>query len=421
MKTVVLGAGVIGVTTAYYLAREGHQVVVVEREPEPAAETSRANAGLISPGHSFTWNSPRAPGQLWQSLWSRETAYRMHFSLDPRFWTWGLKFLSQCTPARSRYYTLVKYRLNVFSQARIEEIAAAEGLRYDQQKRGLLVLFRSPKAFEEGIGNMKLIQEAGHKVEFVDGRRAVEIEPALKAIEGQIVGAVYCPTDGSGDCRKFTLALTEVCRKLGVEFRFGTTIQRIESRGGRVTGVATDQGTVSGDAYVLAAGSYSPLLARPLGLDIPVYPVKGFSLTLPFTDPSLAPQIGGVDEGFLVAYCGMGDRLRLTGTADFSGYDKSHKPEDFAIMMQVARGMFPRGVDFSNPTYWACLRPMTPDGPPIIGPTPIGNLWLNTGQGHMGWTMSAGSSRILADLMAGRASSHPTESLTFERYGRRSL
>ncbi len=420
MKAVVLGAGVIGVTTAYYLARDGHQVTVVERQPEAAGETSHANAGLITPGHSFTWNSPRAPQQLWQSLWRGDTAYRMHFSLDPRFWIWGLKFLRECTRERSTYCTLVKYRLNVFSQARIEEIAAAEGIEFHQRKNGVIVFYRSPEQFAEGIGSMKLMQQAGHAVEFIDAARAVEIEPALRPIEGQIAGAVYCPTDASGDCRLFTLGLTEVCRRLGVEFRFSTGIERLESRGGRVTAVATDKGKISGDAYVLAAGSYSPLLARALGLDIPVYPVKGFSLTLPFTDPSVAPRIGGVDDGSLVAYCGMGDRLRLTASADFSGYDNSHRPEDFATMLTVAREMFPRGVDFSRPFYWACLRPMTPDGPPIIGPSPVPNLWLNTGQGHMGWTMSAGSSRILADLMAGRAPAHSTESLTFERYSRKS-
>jgi D-amino-acid dehydrogenase len=420
MKAVVLGAGVIGITTAYYLAREGFQVVVLDRQAEAAAETSHANAGLITPGHSFTWNSPRAPRQLWRSLWRDDTAYRMHFSRDPRFWSWGLKFLRECAPARSRYSTLVKYRLNRFSQARIEEIAQAEALEFHFRKTGILVFYRGKAEFDEGIGSMRMMQEAGHEIEFVDAKRAVEIEPALRPIEGEIAGAVYCPTDASGDCRRFTLGLTQICRRLGVEFRFGATIRRLESAGGRVTGVATDSGPVSGDAYVLALGSYSPLIASALGLDIPVYPVKGFSLTLPFSDPSLSPQVGGVDDGSLVAYCGMGDRLRLTATADFSGYDRSHRPGDFAVMLKVAREMFPRGVDFANPFYWACLRPMTPDGPPIIGASPVPNLWLNTGHGHMGWTMSAGSSRILADLMAGRAASHPSEALAFERYSRKS-
>ncbi|HLI10393.1 MAG TPA: D-amino acid dehydrogenase [Alphaproteobacteria bacterium] len=416
MKTIVLGAGVVGVTTAYYLAKAGHQVVVIDRQSAAAAETSYANAGLIAPGHSFTWNSPRAPKLLLQSIWRKDLAYRMHFSLDPRFWIWGLKFLRACTAGSARANTLIKLRLCRYSQAKIEEIAAAEGLSYHQYKKGLLYFYRDPEHFQQGIRNMTLMQEQGQTIEIVDARRCVEIEPALKPIESKLAGAIYCPNDGSGDCNLFTLQLAERCRRLGVEFRFETPILGLEARGGRIAAVRTEKGPVAGDAYVLSLGSFSPIVARSAGLDLPVYPVKGFSLTLPI-DPALAPTVGGVDEGSLVAYCGMGDRLRMTATADFSGYDNSHRPEDFATMMAVARELFPKGVDFSKPRYWSCLRPMTPDGPPIIGASPIANLWLNTGQGHMGWTMSCGSSRVLADLMLGRQPEIATAGLDFARYG----
>jgi D-amino-acid dehydrogenase len=415
MRTIVMGAGVVGVTTAYYLAKAGHQVVVLDRQGEAAAETSFANAGLIAPGHSFTWNSPRAPKLLWQSIWRRDLAYRMHFSLDPRFWLWGLKFLKACSAESARANTLVKLRLCRYSQAKLEEITAEEGLSYHQFKKGLLYFYRDPAHFEQGVRNMTLMKDHGHTVEIIDAKRCVEIEPALKPIADKLAGAVYCPTDGSGDCRQFTLQLTEVCKRLGVEFQLGTQIHGLEQKGGRIAAVSTGRGPVEGDAYVLSLGSYSPIVARSVGIDLPVYPVKGFSLTLPI-DPALSPKVGGVDEGSLVAYCGMGDRLRMTATADFSGYDTGHRPEDFATMLAVARELFPRGVDFSKPRYWSCLRPMTPDGPPIIGRSPIDNLWLNTGQGHMGWTMSAGSSRIFADLLLGRMSEHPAEPFALARY-----
>ena len=415
MKAIVMGAGVVGVTTAYYLAKAGHRVVVLDRRDEPAGETSFANAGLIAPGHSFTWNSPRAPKLLWRSIWRKDLAYRMHFSLDPRFWTWGLKFLRACSAETARTNTLIKLKLCRYSQAKLEEITAAEGLKYHHYKKGLLYFYRDPAHFAQGVQNMTLLKDHGHPVEIIDAKRCVEIEPALEPIASKLAGAVYCPTDGSGDCRLFTLQLTEVCKRLGVEFQFGTQIDGLEAKGDRMTAVSTERGPVSGDVYVLSLGSYSSIVARSVGIDLPIYPVKGFSLTLPI-DPATAPTVGGVDEGSLVAYCGMGDSLRMTATADFSGYDDSHKPEDFATMLAVARELFPRGVDFSRPRYWACLRPMTPDGPPIIGRAPVEDLWLNTGQGHMGWTMSAGSSRIFVDLLLGRAGEHPAEPFGFERF-----
>ena len=415
MKAIVMGAGVVGVTTAYYLAKAGYEVVVLDRRDESAGETSFANAGLIAPGHSFTWNSPRAPKLLWQSIWRKDLAYRIHFSLDPRFWTWGLKFLRACSPETARTNTLVKLKLCRYSQAMLEEIAAAEGLEYRQYKKGLLYFYRDPAHFAQGVQNMTLLKDHGHPVEIIDAKRCVEIEPALKPIASKLAGAVYCPTDGSGDCRLFTLQLADVCKRRGVEFRLGTQIDGLQAKDGRISAVSTGRGPVSGDIYVLSLGSYSPIVARSVNVDLPIYPVKGFSLTLPI-DPATAPTVGGVDEGSLVAYCGMGDRLRMTATADFSGYDDSHRPEDFATMLAVARELFPTGVDFSQPRYWACLRPMTPDGPPIIGRTPLENLWLNTGQGHMGWTMSAGSSRIFVDMLLDRAPALPAEPFALERY-----
>ena len=416
MKAIVLGAGVVGVTTAYYLAKAGHEVTVLDRQKEAAGETSYANAGLIAPGHSFTWNSPRAPKLLLQSIFRRDLAYRMHFSLDRHFWSWGLKFLASCTAERARANTLIKLALCRYSQSKLEEIGAAEGLDYHHYKKGLLFFYRDPEHFAQGVRNMTLMKEHGQAVEIIDAKRCIEIEPALKPIAGKLAGAVYCPGDGSGDCQAFTVQLADVCKRLGVSFRFGCEVRGLETSGGRLDAVSTTRGSLAADAYVLTLGSYSSLIARSAGLELPVYPVKGFSLTLPI-EPRLSPTVGGVDEGALVAYCGMGERLRMTATADFSGYDNSHKPADFDSMLTVARELFPKGVDFSKPSYWSCLRPMTPDGPPIIGPSPLERLWYNTGHGHMGWTMSAGSSRILLDLMEGRASEHPADGLGIERFG----
>ena len=399
---VVLGAGLLGVTTAHYLAREGHQVTVIDRQKEPARETSYANAGLLTPGHVYAWASPRAPMILLKSLWRTDTALRWRLKLDPGMWAWGLKFLANCTAARNRQNTVIKVRLCSYSLTETAAVTAETGITWDRSQSGALYLYRDPDHFRAGRANFKLLADEGVEARTLERAELAAFEPALAAVKDRFAGAIHTPHDESGDARKFTLALAESCRQRGVVFKLGATITRIARSGDRVTGIETDQGRVEGDAYVLALGSYSPLLTRPLGFTLPIYPVKGYSVTLPIADAEAAPVHFGVDEANLVAFARLGDRLRLTATADFAGYDTSFEARDFVHMLKVARELFPRAAAFDRPEYWACLRPMTPDGPPIMGPSPLTNLWLNTGHGHIGWTMACGSSRIVVDRMLGR-------------------
>ena len=402
MHVVVLGAGLIGVTTAHYLAREGHQVTVIDRQKEPARETSFANAGLLTPGHAYAWASPRAPMILLKSLWRSDTALRWRLKFDPGMWAWGLKFLANCTAERNRANTVIKVRLCSYSLAQTAEVTAETGITWDRSRSGALYLYRDPDHFRAGRANFKLLADEGVEAKALEAEELATFEPALAHMKGRFAGAIHTPHDESGDARKFTVALAESCKKRGVVFKLGAAVTRIERKDDRITGVDTDHGRIQGDAYVLALGSYSPLLRRSIGLKMPIYPVKGYSVTLPIADAETAPAHFGVDEANLVAFARLGDRLRLTATADFAGYDTSFVPSDFAHMLKVAHELFPRAAAFDRPEYWACLRPMTPDGPPIMGPSGIANLWLNTGHGHIGWTMACGSSRIVVDRMMGR-------------------
>jgi len=399
MKVAVMGGGVIGVTTAWYLAQAGHEVTVIERRDGVARETSFANAGLIAPGHAYAWASPRAPMILLKSLFREDTALRFHLRADPRMWAWSLRFLANCTAARNRANTIVKVKLCNYSRAALIALRQETGIAYDEIARGALYLYRDPEHLRTGLANMGVLNDHGLGLRAIDPDGIAAMEPALAHAKGRLAGGIYAPNDESGDAYVFTEKLADLCRKRGVSFQFSTTIARIDPDGDRIAGVVTDRGRIVADGYVLALGSYSPLVARGLRLKLPVYPVKGYSVTVPTDGFEGAPTIGGVDEGNLVAYARMGARLRLTATADFAGYDTDYETKHFAGMLRVARELFPQGGAYDRPTYWACLRPMTPDGPPIIGPSRYGNLWINTGHGHMGWTMACGASRIMADLI----------------------
>jgi D-amino-acid dehydrogenase len=403
MTTVVLGAGVIGVTTAWALAKDGHKVIVVDRRKAAASETSFANAGLVAPGHALTWASPRAPKILLKSLFRNDQALRLRLNADPQMWRWCSKFLMNCTSEKSRRNTARKLRLCVYSQRRLQALADEAGVEYDGVRKGLLYVYRDGASLERGRANTRILAENGQRIEMVDAARIAQLEPAFEASRDKIAGGLYCPDDEQGDSNKFTVALAEKARaELGVEFRFEHSVTGFEASGDKVERVVTDRGAVAGERFVLSLGSWSSRVARPLGLDLPVYPVKGYSATVPVDGANGAPTIGGVDENNLVAWCRMGDRLRLTATAEFTGYDTAHTPADFTGMLAAARDLFPQGGAYDRASYWACLRPMTPEGTPIFGRGRHRNLWLNTGHGHMGWTMACGSARIAADLIAGR-------------------
>ncbi|CAO3429456.1 D-amino acid dehydrogenase [Azospirillum endophyticum] len=411
MKVIVMGGGVVGVTTAYCLLKDGHEVTVVERHDGAADETSFANAGLVAPGHAYTWASPKAPKILLKSLWRNDQALRFRLRLDPALWSWSLKFLGNCRTERVAVNTARKVRLSLYSQDMLHAVVDDTGVAFDGAKGGLLYLYRSPAAFDAGVAKMRILTDNGLPLEVVDRDRAAAIDPALLPTKDRIVGGIYAPSDESGDARLFTRNLADWCAERGVRFLYGTTIRGVETAAGEVTGLVTDKGTLTADAYVLAMGCQSAALAKPLGLSLPIYPIKGYSVTVPVAGRNNTPRIGGVDEENLVAYAPMGDRLRITATADFAGYDKRHSPADFQTMLAAAQDLFPDAADYSRPSYWAGLRPMTPEGTPIFGRGRQRNLFLNTGHGHMGWTMSCGSARITADLIAGRTPAIPLDGM----------
>lgn len=411
MRVLVLGGGVVGITTAYQLQRDGHAVTVLEQQPSVAESASWGNAGMIAPGHSFVWSSPTAPKTLVKSLVLKDQALRFRLSTDPRLYTWSWQFLMQCTAARAKRNTLLKHRLAVHSQAVLDDVVAAEGIAYDRTRAGILYLHRSKAALAAGVEHMKLLESDGQQIRVVDTDTIIASEPALAGSRGEIAGGILCPTDETGNSSRFTKALAEIVRARGGEIATGTTILKLERDGDRITGVMTNRGRRTADLYVLSLGSESPLLARPIGLSLPIYPIKGYSLTIPVTDPERAPKLPLVDEHNLVAITPMGPVVRVTATAEFAGYDRSFKPSDFTFMMKVTRALFPHGLDYDHAHMWAGLRPMTPDNLPVLGRRGISNLWLNTGHGHIGWTMSHGSARILADLIAGRPAPIPLDGI----------
>ncbi len=402
MKVLVMGAGVIGVTTAYRLLKDGHEVTVVEVLGEAADETSFGNAGAIAPGHAYAWSSPRAPMTLLRSLWRNDQALRFRFSVDPKLWSWSLKFLGQCSAQRYRANTRNKHRLCAYSKTALHEAVADTGIEYDRREGGILYLYRSPATFQARVREMKILTDLGEDLRALGLDEVVAADPALGAARDKISGAIHSRSDETGDCRKFTQALATWCEAAGATFKYNTAVREVVAAADRVEKVVTDQGEEVADAYVMALGCASARFSKPLGLNLPIYPVKGYSVTLPITGRNNPPRVNGIDEDNLCAYTRMGDRLRVTATAEFAGYDKSYQPADFTNMLRAVRDLLPDAADFSQPDYWAGLRPMTPDNCPYLGQARHSNLWYNTGHGHIGWTMAAGSARVVADMIAGR-------------------
>jgi D-amino-acid dehydrogenase len=402
MRIAVLGGGIAGITTAYELSCDGHEVVLIDRQDKAAMETSFSNAGMVSPGHAYTWASPRAPKILWQSLFRDDVALRLRFRLDPRMWAWCWRFLKECSAESAAVNTAHKARLCLYSQQRFAEINRRLALSYDRRTLGAIYLYRDKDHFERGVAATRVLTDSGVTLRPVSTEEAIEIEPALASDRANLAGAIYCPTDESGDCHKFANALAGRCAEQGVTFHWRTSVRRLVAEGDRVLRADTDSGPVAADAFVVALGSYSPALTRSLGFDMPIYPVKGYALTVPVHGHNQAPLVPGVDEKYLIAWSRLGDRMRVTATADFAGFDRSHNERDFAHMLATIRRLFPDAGDYEEATRWAGLRPMTPKGTPMLGVSPKRNLFLNTGHGHIGWTMSMGSARIVADIIAGR-------------------
>jgi D-amino-acid dehydrogenase len=416
MKALILGSGVIGTTAAYYLARAGHEVTVVDRQPGPALETSYANAGEVSPGYSAPWAGPGVPVKAIKWMLMHHSPLVIWPMLDVAMWRWGAMMLRNCTEARYRINKGRMVRLAEYSRDCMIALRAETGIAYDERAKGTLQLFRTQKQLD-GIGkDVDILKEYKVAFEVLDRDGYCKHEPALALVKEKFVGALRLPGDETGDCFKFTQNLAAMAAKIGAEFRFSTAIEAISFSGGSVTGVRTSAGTLTADCYLVALGSYSPQLVRPLGIDLPVYPVKGYSITVPITDASFAPESTIMDETHKVAVTRLGDRIRVGGTAELSGFSLKLREARRATLDHVVTDLFPRGGDVGRAEFWCGLRPMTPDGTPIIGGTRFANLYLSTGHGTLGWTMAAGTGRVMADLLSGRAPEISLAGLTVDRY-----
>lgn len=419
MKVLILGSGVIGVTSAYYLARAGHEVTVIDRQPEPALETSFANAGEVSPGYSSPWAGPGVPMKAVKWLLMKHGPLVIRPKLDPVMWVWLLKMLRNCTSAR---YAVNKSRMipiAEYSRDCLRDLRRDIGIQYDERTQGTLQLFRYQAQLDGTAEDIAVLKQYGVPFELLNREGCIAVEPALSGVKEKVAGGLRLPQDETGDCHMFTQALAKHAEALGVRFMFNTSIDRIVTDGARVSGVATSAGMLQADAYVLALGSWSSRLAAPLGISLPVYPVKGYSITVPIKDASGAPESTVMDESYKVAITRLGNRIRVGGTAEISGYSSKLYDARRATLDHSLTDLFPRGGDLARATFWSGLRPMTPDGPPVIGPTQYANLHLNTGHGTLGWTMSCGSGRVLADMLSGKKPDIDVSALSVERYRHR--
>jgi D-amino-acid dehydrogenase len=416
MKVLVLGSGVIGVSSAYYLACAGHEVTVVDRQSAPALETSFGNAGEVSPGYSAPWAGPGVPIKAIKWMLMQHSPLVIWPMFDPAMWRWGLMMLANCT---EKAYALNKSRMvpiAEYSRDCLKALRKDTGITYDNRAQGTLQLFRTQQQLDSIGGDVAVLKQYGVPFDVLDRDGFCKVEPALRRTQEKFVGALLLPGDETGDCFKFTQTLAEMAKQLGVKFHFNTTIDGIDKAGGQISGVRTSAGTLTADRYLLALGSHSPGLLRPLGIRIPVYPVKGYSITVPITDASGAPESTVMDETHKVAVTRLGDRIRVGGTAELAGYSLNLREARRSTLEHVVTDLFPQGGDVSKASFWCGLRPMTPDGTPIVGPTPISNLLLATGHGTLGWTMAAGTGRVIADIVSGKKPDIDISGLTMARY-----
>ena len=415
MRVIIMGAGVVGVTSAYQLAKAGHEVTVVDRQPGPALETSFANAGEVSFGYCSPWAATGIPVKAIKWLLMRHAPLILRPRLDAAMLSWLVRMLSNCT---SRRYAINKsrmLRLADYSRISLAEVRTETGIAYDERMRGTLQLFRTQRQLDASAKDVKALAADGIPYEVVDRDGCIRAEPALAHVRYKIVGGLLTPKDETGDCFKFTNALAEKAATLGVRFSYGSEIKGLDVEAGHVRAVVTNRGCIVGDAVVVALGSYSPLLVRPHGIRLPVYPVKGYSLTIPITNAARAPESTVMDETYKIAITRLGGRIRVGGMAEISGYTNDLGMPRRRALEHSVTDLFPGG-DATKGSFWSGLRPMTPDGTPIIGPTKIAGLFVNTGHGTLGWTMSTGSARVISDLVSGRKPEIDATDLATARY-----
>lgn len=416
MKIIVLGAGVIGVTTAFYLARAGHQVSVMDRQSGVALETSFANAGEISPGYASPWAAPGIAQKALKWLFMKHAPLILNPTLDKAAWGWMLAMLGNCTASRYATNKARMLRLAQYSRDCLIALREDSGIDYDHRSQGTLQVFRTQKQLDAIGKDMELLRADGIPFELLDAAGCISAEPGLKNSDHKICGGLRLPLDETGDCFKFTTQLARKAEALGVKFHFETQALALRRAGNRVASVKTSKGDFDADVFIVAMGSYTPLLVKPLGLDLPVYPVKGYSITLPIIDEARAPVSTVMDETYKIAITRLGDRIRVGGMAEIAGFSHGLPAKRKATLVHSVEDLFGGAGDQNQATFWSGLRPMTPDGTPIIGPTPIDNLYLNTGHGTLGWTMACGSARILADLVTKTRPEVQTDDLGMRRY-----
>jgi D-amino-acid dehydrogenase len=423
MNVIVLGGGVIGVATAYYLARSGAKVTVLERQNGVALETSFANAGQISPGYSTPWAAPGIPQKAAKWLFQRHAPLAIRPDGSLFQWRWKAMMLANCNDEAYGINKERMMRLSEYSRDCLRGLRADIGIHYEERTGGTLQLFRSQYQLDGAERDTKVLEACGVPFELLDEAGCVRAEPALAKVPGTVVGGLRLPNDETGDCNLFTQELAKHAEALGVNFRFGAVIDHLEvGSDQRIHGVIMHDGEkLVADHYVVALGSFSRQMVLDLGLDIPVYPTKGYSLTIPITNPDGAPVSTVLDETYKIAITRFDQRIRVGGMAELMGYDLSLNPRRRETLEMVVDSLFPTGGDVKAAEFWTGLRPMTPDGTPIVGHTPYANLSLNTGHGTLGWTMACGSGKLVADLVLGKAAEISTEGLSIGRYGSKAI
>ncbi len=411
MRITVLGAGLLGVSSAYYLQQLGHEVTVIDRQATPGAETSFANGGQISVSHAEPWANPSAPLKVLQWLGQEDAPLLFRMRADLRQWLWCLSFLRNCTPARTRHNIRQIVNLGTYSRAALQQLRRDTGIQYEQRTQGILHFYTNAKEFDAALAPAEQMRQLGCERRVIDADEAVRIEPALAHIRPQLAGATYTAEDESGDANLFVRELAHLCEQAGVRFRMGEHITALRTAGGRIDHVelTNTQGRferVQSDAYVLALGSFSPLLAQPLGLKLPIYPAKGYSVTIPVKDARLAHEVSLTDDEYKLVFSrytsAQGDRLRIAGTAELNGYGRDLNATRCQAIVRRVEQLFPGAGHTGQAQFWTGLRPATPSNVPLIGQSHWANLYLNTGHGTLGWTHACGSGKALADIVSGR-------------------
>lgn len=405
MKTIVLGAGVVGTATAYFLAKHGHEVEVIERQPGAALETSFGNGGVLHAAEVEPWSQPGMPLKILKWLGKEDAPLLVRYGAIPKMWRWGLKFMANCTPERFRQNALTNLRLALHSLKVVKEIRAETGIEYDMGSGGMLKIYISRDSFENSQKSAELFSRHGLPFKSLTPEDCVQMQPALEATASSLVGGLHFPGDETGDCHLFTTGLAEACVAAGVKFRYETTVQRLEASGGRLATVHTSRGPMQADNFVAALASYTPQVLRSAGIGVPIYPVKGVTITVSGEAWSERPRIPIADDGRIFGLVPLGDRLRVSGSAEVAAFDTTPSQTRCQAIVDNVISVFPdfaKCYDPATAKFWAGVRPVTPSGTPILGPSPLANLFIAAGHGHLGWTMGCGSGQVVADLVAGR-------------------